>query len=72
MARIFLGRTGLMASYATLTVYLFGDLSIYSTTVPKSIMNIIWYHIQRIPWVLHGWQTDSWELLILSCFIEKN
>uniref|UniRef100_A0A915BDS4 Amino acid transporter transmembrane domain-containing protein n=1 Tax=Parascaris univalens TaxID=6257 RepID=A0A915BDS4_PARUN len=41
MARIFLGRTGLMASYAILTVYLFGDLSIYSTTVPKSIMNII-------------------------------
>ncbi|VDM47720.1 unnamed protein product [Toxocara canis] len=43
MARIFLGRTGLMASYITLTVYLFGDLAIYSTTVPKSIMNIIWY-----------------------------
>uniref|UniRef100_A0A0M3JRC2 Transmembrane protein 104 homolog (inferred by orthology to a C. elegans protein) n=1 Tax=Anisakis simplex TaxID=6269 RepID=A0A0M3JRC2_ANISI len=41
MASMFLGRWGLIASYVTLTVYLFGDLAIYSSTVPKSIMNII-------------------------------
>lgn len=41
MAKMFLGRAGLMVSYLFLIVYLFGDLSIYCTTVPKSIMNVI-------------------------------
>lgn len=43
MASMFLGKAGVIFSYAVLDVYLFGDLAIYSTTVPKSIMNVIWY-----------------------------
>ena len=42
MASMFLGRTGVIFSYVGLNVYLFGDLAIYSTTVPKSLMNIVW------------------------------
>ncbi|KJH46922.1 hypothetical protein DICVIV_07002 [Dictyocaulus viviparus] len=41
MASMFLGRAGVIFSYFALNVYLFGDLAIYSTTVPKSLMNII-------------------------------
>ncbi|CAD6185296.1 unnamed protein product [Caenorhabditis auriculariae] len=41
MASMFLSRTGLLISYLSLNVYLFGDLAIYSTTVPKSMMNLI-------------------------------
>ncbi|KAK0397622.1 hypothetical protein QR680_002195 [Steinernema hermaphroditum] len=41
MAHMFLGKFGVLLSYLFLTVYLFGDLAIYSTTVPKSLMNVI-------------------------------
>uniref|UniRef100_A0A1I7XVQ7 Translationally-controlled tumor protein homolog n=1 Tax=Heterorhabditis bacteriophora TaxID=37862 RepID=A0A1I7XVQ7_HETBA len=41
MASMFLGRSGVIFSYVALNVYLFGDLAIYSTTVPKSVMNIL-------------------------------
>ncbi|KAI1725625.1 transmembrane amino acid transporter protein domain-containing protein [Ditylenchus destructor] len=41
LANIFLGRTGVAFTYLILTIYLFGDLAIYSTTVPKSLMNVI-------------------------------
>ncbi|KAE9419383.1 hypothetical protein Angca_003341, partial [Angiostrongylus cantonensis] len=41
MASMFLGRCGVVFSYLALNIYLFGDLAIYSTTVPKSLMNII-------------------------------
>uniref|UniRef100_A0A915CZZ7 Amino acid transporter transmembrane domain-containing protein n=1 Tax=Ditylenchus dipsaci TaxID=166011 RepID=A0A915CZZ7_9BILA len=41
LATMFLGRIGVFFTYLALTVYLFGDLAIYSTTVPKSLMNVI-------------------------------
>lgn len=41
MASLFLGRVGVIFSYVALDIYLFGDLAIYSTTVPKSMMNIV-------------------------------
>uniref|UniRef100_A0A914H0D6 Amino acid transporter transmembrane domain-containing protein n=1 Tax=Globodera rostochiensis TaxID=31243 RepID=A0A914H0D6_GLORO len=41
MAHLFLGQSGTVFSYLVLTVYLFGDLAVYSTTVPKSLMNVI-------------------------------
>ena len=42
MAQLFLGKTGLIICYVILTVYLFGDLAIYSATVPKSFMSVLW------------------------------
>ncbi|KHJ98886.1 transmembrane amino acid transporter protein [Oesophagostomum dentatum] len=41
MASMFLGRGGVIFSYLALDIYLFGDLAIYSTTVSKSMMNMI-------------------------------
>ncbi|CAI5455310.1 unnamed protein product [Caenorhabditis angaria] len=41
MAAIFLPKVWLVFSYFAIIIYLFGDLAIYSTTVPKSAMNII-------------------------------
>ncbi|VDD84866.1 unnamed protein product [Enterobius vermicularis] len=41
MAKLFLNHTGLVFSYLILALYLFGDLTIYCTTVSKSIMNIV-------------------------------
>uniref|UniRef100_A0A7I4Z1F8 Aa_trans domain-containing protein n=1 Tax=Haemonchus contortus TaxID=6289 RepID=A0A7I4Z1F8_HAECO len=41
MTSMFLGRSGVIFSYLALSIYLFGDLAIYSTTVPKSLMNVI-------------------------------
>ncbi|CAJ0583218.1 unnamed protein product, partial [Mesorhabditis spiculigera] len=41
MANMFLTKTGILFSAISLNVYLFGDLAIYSTTVPKSMMNMI-------------------------------
>ncbi|KIH59754.1 hypothetical protein ANCDUO_10004 [Ancylostoma duodenale] len=41
MALMFLGRGGVIFSYLALDIYLFGDLAIYSTTVSKSMMNMI-------------------------------
>ena len=41
MSMILLGRLGVIGTYIVLTLYLFGDLAIYSTTVPKSLMNVL-------------------------------
>ncbi|KAL3092370.1 hypothetical protein niasHS_007579 [Heterodera schachtii] len=41
MAHLFLGQSGTILSYLLLTIYLFGDLAVYSSTVPKSLMNVI-------------------------------
>uniref|UniRef100_A0A7E4VV90 Aa_trans domain-containing protein n=1 Tax=Panagrellus redivivus TaxID=6233 RepID=A0A7E4VV90_PANRE len=41
MAYLLLGKVGVILTYIILTMYLFGDLAIYSTTVPKSLMNIL-------------------------------
>ncbi|CAK5078286.1 unnamed protein product [Meloidogyne enterolobii] len=41
MSHLFLGTGGTIFTYTILTIYLFGDLAVYSTMVPKSLMNII-------------------------------
>ncbi|XP_068631713.1 transmembrane protein 104 homolog [Battus philenor] len=41
MANLFLNKTGRTMFYCTLCIYLFGDLSIYSAAVAKSLMDII-------------------------------
>ncbi|KAK6056570.1 hypothetical protein COOONC_05923, partial [Cooperia oncophora] len=41
MASMFVGRIGVIFCYLSLCIYLFGDLTIYTTTVPKSLMNVI-------------------------------
>ncbi|CAI2356566.1 unnamed protein product [Caenorhabditis sp. 36 PRJEB53466] len=41
MASMFLSKFSLVFSYFAIIIYLFGDLAIYSTTVPKSAMNIV-------------------------------
>jgi amino acid permease len=41
MAYLVLGKIGVVMTYIFLTLYLFGDLAIYSTTVPKSLMNVL-------------------------------
>ncbi|KAE9555646.1 hypothetical protein FO519_001117 [Halicephalobus sp. NKZ332] len=41
MSLMLLGRVGVIGTYIVLTLYLFGDLAIYSTTVPKSLMNVL-------------------------------
>ncbi|UMM40262.1 hypothetical protein L5515_016957 [Caenorhabditis briggsae] len=41
MASMFLSKVSLVFSYFAIIIYLFGDLAIYSTTVPKSVMNIV-------------------------------
>ncbi|ETN75248.1 hypothetical protein NECAME_00659, partial [Necator americanus] len=53
MASMFLGRGGVIFSYIALDVYLFGDLAIYSTTVSKSMMNMICASVNTsivMPW----------------------
>ncbi|VDK52028.1 unnamed protein product [Anisakis simplex] len=41
MARLFIGKYGLLFFNTIMTVYLFGDLVVYTAAVPKSIMNVI-------------------------------
>uniref|UniRef100_A0A0N5BDG9 Aa_trans domain-containing protein n=1 Tax=Strongyloides papillosus TaxID=174720 RepID=A0A0N5BDG9_STREA len=41
MSNLIKNRFGVFFCYLSLTIYLFGDLAIYSTTVPKSLMNIV-------------------------------
>uniref|UniRef100_A0A0K0E670 Aa_trans domain-containing protein n=1 Tax=Strongyloides stercoralis TaxID=6248 RepID=A0A0K0E670_STRER len=41
MSNLIQNRFGVFFCYLSLTIYLFGDLAIYSTTVPKSLMNVI-------------------------------
>ena len=49
MALMFLGKYGLLFFQLCLVVYLFGDLAIYSTVVPKSLMSLIWWESECIP-----------------------
>lgn len=42
MANLFLNKTGRTMFYCTLCVYLYGDLSIYSAAVAKSLMDVVW------------------------------
>uniref|UniRef100_A0A9J2Q4I9 Amino acid transporter transmembrane domain-containing protein n=1 Tax=Ascaris lumbricoides TaxID=6252 RepID=A0A9J2Q4I9_ASCLU len=41
MAMVFLGKYGVLFLMLIMTIYLFGDLAIYTVTVPKSIMNVM-------------------------------
>ncbi|XP_028163130.1 transmembrane protein 104 homolog [Ostrinia furnacalis] len=41
MANLFFNKTGRIMFYCTLCVYLYGDLSIYSAAVAKSIMDVV-------------------------------
>lgn len=42
MANLFLNKSGRTMFYVILCVYLYGDLSIYSAAVAKTVMDIIW------------------------------
>ncbi|VDM46383.1 unnamed protein product [Toxocara canis] len=41
MANLFMGKYGVMILTLIMAIYLFGDLAIYTVTVPKSLMNVI-------------------------------
>lgn len=43
MANLFLNKSGRTMFYVILCVYLYGDLSIYSAAVAKTVMDIIWW-----------------------------
>lgn len=43
MANLFLTKSGRTMFYVILCVYLYGDLSIYSAAVAKTVMDIIWW-----------------------------
>ncbi|CAH2106593.1 unnamed protein product [Euphydryas editha] len=61
MANLFLNKTGRTMFYCTLCVYLYGDLSIYSTAVAKSLMDVI---CSTVPSNMTN--TTDWD--ILPCF----
>ncbi|KAL4709958.1 hypothetical protein ACJJTC_003921 [Scirpophaga incertulas] len=61
MANLFYNRTGRILFYCTLCIYLYGDLSIYSAAVAKSIMDVI---CSPVPSNI----TDSNEWDELACF----
>lgn len=42
MANLFFSKIGRTAFYCALCTYLYGDLSIYSAAVAKSVMDVIW------------------------------
>ncbi|VDM74292.1 unnamed protein product [Strongylus vulgaris] len=63
MASMFLGRGGVIFSYLALDIYLFGDLAIYSTTVSKSMMNMICASINTSTVLSSDPCHDSWHLL---------
>lgn len=41
MAKLFLNKTGVLIFYFCISLYLFGDLAIYGSAVPKTIRNVI-------------------------------
>lgn len=45
MANLFFNKMGRMTFYCSLCIYLYGDLSIYSAAVAKSIMDVVWWVI---------------------------
>lgn len=59
MANMFLGKPGIFFTYLGLSLYLFGDLAIYSTTVPKSAMNMIWYAVWHDLMLAECWFSAS-------------
>ncbi|KAH9631963.1 hypothetical protein HF086_000300 [Spodoptera exigua] len=42
MANLFFNKLGRTTFYCTLCIYLYGDLSIYSAAVAKSVMDVVW------------------------------
>ncbi|XP_050346312.1 transmembrane protein 104 homolog isoform X1 [Nymphalis io] len=61
MANLFLSKAGRTMFYCTLCVYLYGDLSIYSAAVSKSLMDVI---CSTVP--SNVTNTTNWD--ILPCF----
>ncbi|XP_045448632.1 transmembrane protein 104 homolog [Melitaea cinxia] len=61
MANLFLHKTGRTMFYCTLCVYLYGDLSIYSTAVAKSLMDVI---CSTVP----ANMTNATDWDVLPCF----
>ncbi|OWR47673.1 transmembrane protein 104 homolog isoform X1 [Danaus plexippus] len=64
MANLFLNKTGRTMFYCTLCVYLYGDLSIYSAAVSKSLMDVI---CTTIP----SNMTNSSDWDVLPCFVSS-
>ena len=42
MASMFYNKVGAKLFYASLIIYLYGDLAIYAAAMPKSLRNVIW------------------------------
>ncbi|XP_026490859.2 transmembrane protein 104 homolog [Vanessa tameamea] len=61
MANLFLSKVGRTMFYCTLCVYLYGDLSIYSAAVSKSLMDVI---CSTVP--SNVTNTTNWD--VLPCF----
>ncbi|XP_047529956.1 transmembrane protein 104 homolog [Vanessa atalanta] len=61
MANLFLSKAGRTMFYCTLCVYLYGDLSIYSAAVSKSLMDVI---CSTVP--SNVTNTTNWD--VLPCF----
>uniref|UniRef100_A0A915BT58 Amino acid transporter transmembrane domain-containing protein n=1 Tax=Parascaris univalens TaxID=6257 RepID=A0A915BT58_PARUN len=59
MAMIFLGKYGVLFLMIIMTVYLFGDLAIYTVAVPKSIMNVMCSTDSNAEVV--SWDEPCWE-----------
>ncbi|EYC01958.1 hypothetical protein Y032_0103g3561 [Ancylostoma ceylanicum] len=64
MALMFLGRGGVIFSYLALDIYLFGDLAIYSTTVSKSMMNMICATVNTSTVLSGDPCRESWPLML--------
>uniref|UniRef100_A0A158PPK0 Transmembrane protein 104 homolog (inferred by orthology to a C. elegans protein) n=1 Tax=Anisakis simplex TaxID=6269 RepID=A0A158PPK0_ANISI len=63
MAQLFMGRYGVMILTLVMAVYLFGDLTIYTVTVPKSLMNVICY---GPPWYKYASRYQHFKAPILQ------
>lgn len=61
MANLFFSKTGRLMFYCTLCVYLYGDLSIYSAAVAKSVMDVVCSTVSSNVTNGRGWES-------LPCF----
>uniref|UniRef100_A0A9J2PWT4 Amino acid transporter transmembrane domain-containing protein n=1 Tax=Ascaris lumbricoides TaxID=6252 RepID=A0A9J2PWT4_ASCLU len=60
MARLFIGKYGVLLLNIIVAIYLFGDLAVYTVTVPKSIMNIICQSVNASTEHGHNACYDNW------------
>lgn len=66
MANLFLSKAGRTMFYCTLCVYLYGDLSIYSAAVSKSLMDVIWWDYFLIIFNKHVLLVILYEIIDLK------